>query len=259
MYRLYKPARSKGINRGLFSYLTESVLNMVNFIILNGDGDIKYYHDLFDIPGYGNKNIFDISLIQDEKDFKINNNLYSNIESFQNILNLDCYDVEKYNQDIRSISEKIIEKFFIPNETLSTLLNKRHKQINFISTIGVHRRATDINQHHNIVNIETIFNQIESYEFDNVFLMCDNIYDTNKFKLRYGNRLITYDEFTSKDMNLPFFKINNSIEDINNHIMELLFGVFTLSKTKNFICSKSNISSFCVLSNSKLNYTLLNI
>jgi hypothetical protein len=258
MYRLYKPARSKEINRGLFSYLTESVLNMVNFINLNGDVDIKYYHDLFNIPGYGNKNIFDISLIQDENDFKINNHLYSNIESFQNILNLDCYDAEKYNQDIRLISEKIIKKFFIPNETLSELLNKRHNQINFNSTIGVHRRSTDISFHHNIVNMEKIFDEIESNEFENVFLMCDNIYDTNKFKLRYGNRLITYDEFTSKDMNLPFFKINNSIEDINNHIMELLFGVFTLSKTKNFICTKSNISSFCVLSNSKLNYKLLN-
>ena len=39
--------------------------------------------------------------------------------------------------------------------------------------------------------------------------MCDNIYDTNKFKGRYGNKLITYDEFTSEDKNLPFFKINN--------------------------------------------------
>lgn len=258
MYRLFKPARSKEMNRGLFSYLTESVLNMVNFINLNGDVDIKYYHDLFNIPGYGNENMFDISLIQDENDFKVNNHLYTNIESFGNDLKLDCYDIEKYSQDIRLISEKIIKDFFIPNETLNELLNKRHSQINFNTTVGVHRRSTDIKSHHNIVNMEDIFNGIESNEFDNVFLMCDNIHDVNKFKLRYGNKLITYDEFTSKDINLPFFKINNPIEDIHNHIIELLFGVFTLSKTKNFICTKSNISSFCILSDSKLKYKLLN-
>ena len=257
MHRLYKPARSKEVNRGLFSYLTESVLNMVNFITLNGDVDIKYYHDLFDIPGYGNENMFDISLIQDKNDFKINNHLYTNIELFPSDLNLDCYNVESLNQDIRLISEKIIKDFFIPNETLNDLLNKRHSQINFNTTVGVHRRSTDISSHHKIVNIENIFNEVESNEFDNVFLMCDNIYDTNKFKLRYGNRLITYDMFTSKNIILPFFKMNNSIEDIHNHIVELLFGVFTLSKTKKFICTKSNISSFCILANSKLNYKLL--
>jgi hypothetical protein len=258
MYRLYKPARSKEAYRGLFSYFTESVLNMVNFIKLNGDVDIKYYHDLFNIPGYGNQNLYDIYLTQDENDYKLNNHLYQNIELFENILNIDCYDVERYNQDLRLISEKVISKFFIPNINLIELINKRHYEINFNTTIGVHRRSTDIGTHHNIIKIQDIFDEIECNDFDNIFLMCDNIYDTNKFKQRYGNKLITYDEFTSKDMNLPFFKINNSIEDIHNHIKELLFGVFTLSKTKNFICTKSNISSFCVLSNSKLNYKLLN-
>jgi len=258
MYRLYKPARSKEVYRGLFSYLTESVLNMVNFTKLNGDVDVKYYHDLFNIPGYGNENLYNISLIQDDNDYKLNNHLYVNVESFENILNIDCYDVEKYSQGLRLISEKVINKFFIPNEGLNKLINTRHLEINFNTTIGVHRRSTDIGMHHKVINIQDIFNQIESNEFDNVFLMCDNIYDTNKFKGRYGNKLIMYDEFTSEDKNLPFFKKNNSVENIHNHVKELLFGVFTLSKTKNFICTKSNISSFCILSNSKLNYKLLN-
>ena len=258
MYRLYKPARSKELNRGLFSYLTESVLNMVNFINLNGDVDIIYFHDLFDIPGYGNENLYEISLVQDENDYKIHNNLYVNIESFKSVLNIGGYDIEKYSRDIRAVSEKVINKFFIPNTSLNELITKRHNEINFDTTIGVHRRSTDIGGHHNIIDIHNIFNEIESNEFDSVFLMCDNIYDLKKFKDRYGKKLITYDVFTSKDINLPFFKINNSIEDIHDHVKELLFGVFTLSKTKNFICTKSNISSFCILSNSKLNYKLLN-
>ncbi len=258
MVRLYKPARSKEIYRGLFSYLTESVLNMVNYINLEKNTNIIYYHDLFNVPGYGEGNLFDFSLTQDEIDFKSNKNLYKNIEEFSNILNIDCYDLNKFNGSIRVTSEEVVKQFFKPNKILTDLINQRHKEINFESTIGIHRRSTDIKQHHNIISLETIFKEIESNLFDNIFLMCDNYYDLTMFKKRYGNKLITYDEFTSKDMNLPFFKINNSVEDIHNHVKELLFGVFTLSKTKNFICTKSNISSFCLLSNSELNYKLLN-
>ena len=106
--------------------------------------------------------------------------------------------------------------------------------------------------------LDVIFSEIESNDFNNVFLMCDNEHDTNKFKERYGNKIITYDEFTSKDTNVPFFKMQNSVQDIHKHIEELVFGVYTLSKTKHFICTKSNISSFSILSNSELNFKLLN-
>ena len=87
--------------------------------------------------------------------------------------------------------------------------------------------------------------------------MCDNSVDLNKFKTRYGNKIITYDEFTSNDQNLPFFKIKNNQTQIEKHILELLFGVFTLSKTKKLICTKSNLSTFTILINSNLNYKLL--
>jgi hypothetical protein len=259
MHRLYKPTRGKEQIRGLFSYLTESVLDMVNFNLLNGETDIKYYHDLHNIPGYGNENLFDIFSTQDESDFKLNRKLYLNIESFEKKLNIGCYDVEKFTIDIRLISEKIITEYFKPNPSLNKILNQRHSEINFETTVGVHRRATDIGQHHKILNLDVIFSEIESNDFDSVFLMCDNIYDTNSFKDRYGNKLITYDEFTSKDTNLPFFKMENSVHDIHKHVEELVFGAYTLSKTKHFICTKSNISSFCILSNPELNFKLLKI
>ena len=256
MHRLYKPARSKQANRGLFSYLTESVFNLVNFTSLNKElTDIKLYHDLVDIPGYGKENLFNIGLIQDNNDFKLNKNLYSNLEDISG-LPFDCYNPESYDNDLRLISERLIKKFFIPNKELSDLIDKRHKEINFDTTIGVHRRATDISMHHKIININDIFSEIESTEFTNIFLMSDNINDSNKFKKRYGNKLITYDEFTSHNSNLPFFKLKNSNETIRSHIKELLFGVFTLRNTKKMICTKSNISSFCILSNHKLNYKL---
>lgn len=258
MYRLYKPARSKESRRGLFSFLTESVLNMVNFNNSEKNCDVIYYHDLYDIPGYGTSNVFDICFTQDENDFIIHRKLYKNVEDFNYTLNVGAYDIEYYDENLRISSEEVVKKFFIPNQHLSKMLSQRHKEINFEFTIGVHRRSTDIIMHHNIVPLEVIFESIESTEFNNIFLMCDNHSDLKVFKKRYGNKLITYDEFTSKNINLPFFKINNSTLDIHNHVKELLFGVFTLSKTKEFICTRSNISSFCLLSNSKLNYKLLN-
>jgi len=257
MIRLYKPARSKERGRGLFSYLTESVINMTNFIKINGDTEIKYYHDLYDIPGYGRNNIFDVCMTQDEFDYQTQKNLYTDIELTENFFNLDCYNPATYNNEVRSLSEYVVNKFFVPNDELKSLFLNRHSEIDFNTTIGVHRRATDIKQHHKIVDLETIYQTIESEEFEHVFLMCDNLKDNTSFKRRYGNKIITYDDFTSNKSNLPFFKQKNDIDTIEKHIMELLFGVFTLSETKLFVCSKSNLSSFTILINQNLNYKLL--
>lgn len=257
MIRLYKPARSKQVNRGLFSYLTESVLNMSNFVYKNGDDNIKYYHDLFDIPGYVHNNLFDVCFVQDEIDYKKNINLYQNIEETENLLKLDPYQMWDFNLESRLLSEKIINKFFVPNLDLKNLLINRQNQINFENTIGVHRRSTDITMHHNIVDLNKLFDSIDLNDFDSIFLMCDNLNDHISFKKRYGNKIITYDEFTSEQNNLPFFKINKDLEKIKKHIQEMVFGVLTLSKTKNLICSRSNLSAFSILANSKLNYKIL--
>jgi hypothetical protein len=257
MDRLYKPARDVIMYRGLFSYLTESAINMINYVSTKNTFDVKYYHDLFNIPGYGEGNLFDICLIQDKDDYETHKHLYKNIEEIKNNLNFYCYTVNQSSEENRLTGEKVIKRFFKPKTDLSSLIKKRQKQINFNKTIGVHRRSTDIIHHHDIVPLEDIFKNIESEEFENIFLMCDTRNDLDIFKERYGNKVITYDEFTSNNINLPFFKDNNTQENINNHVKELLFGVFTMSKTKKFICTKSNISSFCLLANSKLNYKLI--
>jgi hypothetical protein len=224
---------------------------MINYVKINGKKDIKYYHDLVDIPGYGNNNLFEISFMQGNFDFINQKHLYENIELTQNILNLDCYNPFSYDFEVRQFSKYVIDNFFIPNDEFKLLLAKRHLEINFDNTIGVHRRATDIYQHHKVVDLQKIFNTIESQNFKNIFLMCDNSDDTLKFKKRYGNMIITYDDFTSINGALPFFKENK------NHINELIFGVFTLSKTKTFICSKSNLSTFSILINPNLTFKLI--
>lgn len=257
MIRLVKPARSKERGRGLFSYLTESVINVINFLHINGNQEIKYYHNLFDIPGYVKENLFDVSFNQDTKDYEDNKHLYQNIELTNNNLKLDCYEPIRFTNEIRIISEKIINNFFIPNDNLNNLFNSRHSEINFEKTIGVHRRATDIGEHHQLIDLKTLFYNIEQEEFENIFLMCDNSIDMENFKNRYGNKIITFDEFTSSNHKLPFFRTINESSQIESHILELVFGVFTLGKTKKFICTKSNLSSFTILTNSNLNYKLL--
>jgi hypothetical protein len=257
MNRLFKPARSKECGRGFFSYLTESVINMVNFVKINGHGDIIYYHDLHNLPGYVKDNSFDVAFIQDNNDYKKNIDLYNNIENTDNVLDLDCYNPLGFSNEVREISEKIVKNYFKFNETLNNYFVERHHEIDFKKTIGVHRRSTDIKLHHEEVKIETIFNNIETEDFETIFLMCDNSLDIKNFKKRYGNKIITYDEFTSNNHNLPFFKTVNTQQQIENHILELVFGVFTLSKTKKLLCTRSNLSSFVILINKNLNYKIL--
>jgi hypothetical protein len=157
--------------------------------------------------------------------------------------------------------ESIIKDNFILNDEMKQLFSSRHSQIDFTKTIGFHRRATDMSTVHHTATIDLlqIFNILEKEEFENIFLMSDNINDLNKFIERYGNRLITFDEFTSsKSDNDPFFKLENNDELIKQHIQEIVFGAYTLGMTKKLICSKSNLSTFSIFSNSKLNYTRLN-
>jgi hypothetical protein len=53
-------------------------------------------------------------------------------------------------------------------------------------------------------------------------------------------------------------EINKDEESIKNHIKEIVFGAYTLGMTKKLYCTKSNLSTFSILSNSNLNYKRLN-
>jgi hypothetical protein len=143
---------------------------------------------------------------------------------------------------------------------MKNLFSSRHSQIDFTKTIGFHRRATDMTLHHiPTIPLDNVFNSIEEEEFENIFLMSDNMDDLNKFKQRYGNRLITFDEFSTSELDSnPFFKMNKDEESTKNHIKEIVFGAYTLGMTKKLYCTKSNLSTFSILSNSNLNYKRLN-
>jgi hypothetical protein len=262
MLKFFKPARGKDIHqRGYFSYITESVLNLHNVLLNYPKEEIKIYYNLVDIPGYGNGNVYDVCFEQDIEDFLENKEEYVNIESVNYITSLEIYNQQTYNTKIREECERLIKNHIKIKSDLDKSFSLRQSQIDFTKTIGFHRRATDMQSIHGFktIDLSHIFSILEKEEFENIFLMSDNIQDLMKFKNRYGNKLITFDETTtSQETNNPFFKVKNDELLIENHIREIVFGAYTLGMTKKLFCTNSNLSAFSILSNSKLNYTILN-
>lgn len=262
MLKYFKPARGNGVHqRGYFSYITEAVVHIHNVLLNYPDEKLKIYYDLSNIVGYGSQNIYDVCFIQDNEDYLNNINEYSNIELVNYISPLNAYEHQTFTPKNLQMCESIIKDNFILNDEMKQLFSSRHSQVDFTKTIGFHRRATDMFNIHHVQTIDLleIFNILEKEEFENIFLMSDNVNDLNKFKERYGNRLITFDEFTSsKSDDTPFFKLKNNDELIKQHIQEIVFGAYTLGMTKKLICGKSNLSTFSIFSNSKLNYIRLN-
>lgn len=262
MLKFFKPVRGNGIHqRGYFSYITEAVVHIHNALLNYPDEKLKIYYDLSNIIGYGSQNIYDVCFIQDKNDYLTNIDNYSNIELVSSISTLDAYENSTFTPENLKMCESIIKDNFILNDEMTNLFLSRHSQIDFTKTIGFHRRATDMYVTHHVptIPLPEIFNILEKEEFENVFLMCDNLSDLNEFKKRYGNKLITFDEFTSSKIDEnPFFKSKNDESLIKQHIQEIVFGAYTLGMTKKLVCTKSNLSTFSIFSNSKLNYTRLN-
>ena len=258
MLKFYKPVRG---HRGYFSYIIESIINIHHVLLNNPDEKFKLYYDLSNINGYGSQNIYDACFIQDKDDYILNINEYSNIELVKYISNLNAYDKNTFTKENLKMCESIIKDNFKLNDEMTQLFSSRHPQIDFTKTIGFHRRATDMYEVHGLPTIDLlkIFEIIELEDFENIFLMCDNLNDLNKFKERYGNKLITFDELTTSTVeNKPYFNLQNDEESIRKHIQEIVFGAYTLGMTKKLICTQSNLSAFSIFSNSNLNYERLN-
>lgn len=262
MLKFFKPARGNGVHqRGYFSYITEAIVHIHNVLLNYPNEKLKIYYDLSDIGGYGSQNIYDICFVQDKEDYISNINEYSNIELVNYISPLNAYDNNTLTEENLKICESIIKDNFILNDEMKQLFSSRHSEIDFTKTIGFHRRSTDMSLVHHIptIDLSKIFNILEKEDFENLFLMSDNLNDLNKFKERYGNKLITFDELTSSNTNdNPFFKLKNEEDLIKKHIQEIVFGAYTLGMTKKLFCTKSNLSTFSIFSNSKLNYLRLN-
>jgi hypothetical protein len=248
--RLYKPARSKEVYRGYFSYLTEAVGNLISFYDKIECNDLKIYFDLCDIPGYGVGNIFDKAFVQDYDDYQ--NNFYGNLEDYG--CGLNPYSTS-FDITLRKKSENIIAKHFIVNDEIKNLINNRFKNYNVNNILGVHYRTTDIKLHHPIVDIHKIFETIDNSDFEYIFLATDAMSEYEKFSKRYGSKVLFFDN-TASNNDEVFFKKNNEQEIIDQHIKEMVFNAYVLSKFRKLICTRSNVSTFSILANSNLEYII---
>lgn len=262
MIRLFKTIRHEWQLRGYYSYLSESVVEIIWAHQKFPNEKVKVYFDLINIPHYKQENLFDVCFEQDHLDFVTNREKYINIESLNSEINFNHYDLKIFPQDLRQSAELIIKEYFNLKPNLILELNRRLESIDLENTISVHRRDTDMRVGHHITApvLEQYYSIIDGGNWKNIFLMSDNKQDLDLFLERYGDKIITYeDDTTSDDIDNPFFlKEGTTKESMKKHIENLTLNTIILSKTKKLLCSKSNLSTFAILSNPNLEYVKLN-
>jgi hypothetical protein len=222
---------------------------------------IKVFFDLRNVHHYKQDNLFDVCFEQDHGDYNEYRNEYINIESLNSEIRLNNYDLTIFPQDIRELSEPIIKEYFCLKPKLLVELERRLQLIDLENTISVHRRDTDMKIGHGITApvLQQFYSIIDEGNYTNIFVMSDNKPDLDLFVEKYPSRIISFEEdTTSNDINYPYFLLGNGPEEMRKHIENLTLNTIILSKTKKLICSKSNLSTFAILANSKLEYIKLN-
>jgi hypothetical protein len=261
MKRFVKKIRNVHELRGYYSYLLEALIDIIRASKIYADEEILIYFDLTNIPHYMQENLFDVCFTQNKQDYIDNFDLYVNLETVDKIFDFDTYNTNIFPQDIREITPKIFEQHFILKEEFVDEINRRLSLINPSKTIGVHRRDTDMKRTHHFSapNLNNFFEIIDEGDYEHVFLMSDNQNDINLFREKYGDRLICFeDDVTSEDNENPFFLFSNTFEKLKKHVEEITINTIILSRLKKIICTKSNLSTFAIMINPKLEYIKLN-
>lgn len=262
MIRLVKTIRQEWQLRGYYSYLGEAVIEIMWAKQKFPAEEIKVYFDLTNVHHYKQNNLFDVCFEQDHKDYNENRSEYINIENLNSEIKLNHYDLAIIPQDIREQAELIINKYFRLKPFFLHELQRRLHLLDLETTVSVHRRDTDMRHSHHVSapTLEQFYSKIDEGHYSNIFVMSDNKQDLDFFKQQYPNKVLSFEDgTTSTDNNLPFFLMEGtSPEEMRKHIENLTINTFILSKTKKLICSKSNLSNFAILANSKLEYIKLN-
>jgi hypothetical protein len=260
--RLVKTIREEWQLRGYYSYLGEAVIEIMWAKQKFPEEEIKVFFDLTNVHHYKQQNLFDVCFIQDHDDFFENKHLYTNIESLKSEIILNHYELSTIPQDIRDRSELIIQEYFRLKPEFEQTLNERLGLLDLKTTISVHRRDTDMKTSHHITapSLQQFYDIIDEENYTDIFVMSDNKTDLNLFKEKYPTKVISFEEnTTSTSSEYPYFLLSEtSPEEMRRHVENLTINTFVLSKTKKLICTKSNLSTFAILANPKLNYTKLN-
>jgi hypothetical protein len=260
--RLVKTIRQEWELRGYYSYLGEAVIEIMWAKQKFPGEEIKVFFDLTNVHHYKQNNLFDVCFEQDHDDYRENKHLYSNIESLNSEIILNHYELTSIPQDIRDRAEPIIKQYFRLKPEFERTLNERLSQLDLENTISVHRRDTDMKISHHITAplLQQFYDIIDEDDYSNIFVMSDNKTDLDSFIEKYPTKVISFEEnTTSTNSDYPYFLLSEPTpEDMRKHIENLTINTFVISKTKKLICTKSNLSTFAILANTKLNYVKLN-
>lgn len=189
-------------------------------------------------------------------------NLFDNISSQTN----ETYDVgswwlERYlsnqiyqgqynahtpaNIDNLKIKNKVYTNILkIKNQYLEKFENKRLRLGIDNNTLGVQVRGTDKKIELPEIQIESIFNLIDSYNKEKIFVATDDKYYLNSLLSKYGNRII-YDDTIQISSGSQSIHHNCSNRSKVNE--EVLSNVYLLSRCKYFLYSFSNVSLLALI------------
>ena len=111
-------------------------------------------------------------------------------------------------------------------------------------TLGVQIRGTDKKQELPEIQIESIFNLIDSTKKQKIFVATDDKYYLNCLLNRYGERII-YDD--SLQISSGSQSIHHNCSNRSQVNEEVLSSVYLLSKCSHFLYSFSNVSLLALI------------
>lgn len=120
--------------------------------------------------------------------------------------------------------------------------------------LGFHKRGTDHVTHGDILSDDYFASKIDkelnNCYYDNIFMITDDFNSLNFFKKRYGNFLISTDSMKS-DSQIGVHHLPNNF---NKHKLasEAILDSYILSLTEKKLITKSNLSTFSILCNLKI-------
>ena len=239
-------------DRGLFSFILQHISNCralygKKFV---SNFDLRYKTSYFD-DNILNKNTWEY-FIDVDTDLSITENTIS--EFWIGEINFYGYHFNYDDIDERIIAKDIINKHIRFNKDILNSVNYffDHKMKD-IKVLGIHKRGTDISIHHDKIQIERYFLEIDliKSEYDVILLCTDEQSVIDMFKIRYDN-IITFDSKTLSDNpNIPSFKYRK-----DGYLMgfEVIVESILLSKADFLLKTKSNVSNFSLLYNPHLKY-----
>ena len=243
------------------------ILCLIDYCVSN---NIKCYFDIRN-TGYSNENqntweiIFEQPFTDIDPQVTIKDQ-FTEIPEFLNYwkLGYDSKDRKKY-LDVEFVKKyrDICHNFIHIKDDILNEVNQYFKQLKSKTILGIHKRGRDHlttgharNQEH-LMSFDVIFSLIDSQidHYDYLFLTSDETNTYDRFKSRYGKKLLIFDDksqyiHNKMDINYLDKTDDEKIKSLKNLIIEILI----LSKCDKMLLMNSNVSHIALFLSKHFNY-----